>query len=77
MDTINQLFGVSPKTESNLPDCPPLASGERKMWSGSGNGEGGIRAIGAKRPLHDKRLACYTISPLSEVAGPDFGKFFP
>jgi len=47
------------------------------MWSGSGNGEGGIRAIGAKDRWHDKRLAPYKISPLSEVPGPDLGNFFP
>ena len=45
------------------------------MWSGSGNCEGGIRAIGAKRPRHDKRLARYKISPLSQVPGPDLGIF--
>jgi hypothetical protein len=33
------------------------------MWSRSGNGEGGIRAIGGKRPLHDK-----TTSALQEIA---------
>jgi hypothetical protein len=32
------------------------------MWSGSGNGESGIRAIGARRTLHAERLR-YKISP--------------
>lgn len=33
------------------------------MWSESGNGEGGIRVIGAKRALQEKRLVRYKISP--------------
>ena len=45
------------------------------MWSGSGNGEGGIRAIGAKKALQEKRLVRYKKSPLSEVPGPDLGNY--
>jgi len=33
--------------------------------------------LAQKKPLHDKRLARYKISPLSEVPGPDLGNCFP
>ena len=49
--------------------------GSGKCGAGPAMAKAASGLLARKRPLHDKRLARYKISPLSEIPGPDLGNY--